>query len=97
EHGKLFFDVIAKIMVLEFNDIFYKQGLLKKYVSKKENIKFLRGKLLIKDQIRRNLIDKAKFSCQYDDLTYNNLENQSILCARNSCKFTSGRLGCLQF
>jgi 5-methylcytosine-specific restriction endonuclease McrBC regulatory subunit McrC len=82
EDGKLFFDVIARMMISEFEQV-CKKGLLKKYVRKKENLNYLRGKILIKEQIKKNKIDKSKFFCEYDDLTYDNLENRSILYAIN--------------
>jgi 5-methylcytosine-specific restriction enzyme subunit McrC len=82
EQGKLFFDIIAKIMIEHFEQI-RKKGLLKKYVVKEENVKFSKGKLLIKEQIKRNLFNKSRFYCRYDDLTFNNLENQSILYSIN--------------
>ena len=80
EQGKLFFDIIAKLMIGKFEQI-RKKGLLKKYVVKEENVKFSKGKLLIKEQIKRNLFNKSRFYCRYDNLTFNNLENQSVLYA----------------
>jgi 5-methylcytosine-specific restriction endonuclease McrBC regulatory subunit McrC len=76
--GKLFFDVIGKVFVHQFSDVF-KKGLLKKYVRHKEQVGFLKGKLLVRKQATQ--IVQNKFHCEYDDLTYDNLENQSIFLA----------------
>jgi len=76
--GSFFLDMIASIFKSELDKII-QQGLLKKYVSEEENQNFLKGKLLIDKQIKHNFINKHKFYCKYDELTYDNLENQTIL------------------
>ena len=78
KEGANFFDIIGRLFLNELKEII-KKGLLKKYVKKHENIGFLKGKLNIKGQIQNNVNIKSKFSCIYDDLTVNNLENQIIL------------------
>ena len=80
KEGKLFFDVLGKIFVSDFKNIF-KKGLLKKYIRYQEKIGFLKGKLLVKKQA--NQFIQNKFNCEFDDLTYNNLENQAILLTAN--------------
>lgn len=76
KEGKFFFDVLAKIFVCEFQKIF-KRGLLKKYVKYREKTGFLKGKLQLK--LQANQIVQNKFNCEFDDLTHNNIENQSIM------------------
>ena len=78
KEGANFFDIIGRMFLNELEEI-VKKGLLKKYVKKHENIGFLKGKLYIKGQIHNNIKNKPKFSCIYDDLTVNNLENQIVL------------------
>ncbi|MCS3924437.1 McrC family protein [Methanosalsum natronophilum] len=80
--GGNFFDIIGKLFYNEIEDVI-KCGLLKKYVTKEENEKFLKGKLLFNEQINQNLFFKPKFYCRYHDLTYDNLENQIILRGTN--------------
>jgi len=66
-----------------------KQGLLKSYVTYQNDIPFLRGKLLLKQQIVNSAQHKPVFSCEYDELEYNNLENQILLyCLRSSYRLT---------
>ncbi len=69
--------------------IIIKKGLYKSYVVHQEEISFLRGKLLLKQQIQNFLKNKPVFSCEFDELEYNNLENQIILfCLQRSYKLS---------
>jgi len=81
--GTNFFDIIGRFFLNYVKDIL-RRGLLKKYVRKKENVRFLKGKILIKNQIKENLVDKSRFFCEYEDLTFDNLENQIALSALHS-------------
>jgi 5-methylcytosine-specific restriction enzyme subunit McrC len=81
--GANFFDIIGRLFLNHVNEIM-KIGLLKKYVRRKGNLRFLKGKVLIREQIGENLIDKSRFFCEYDDLTFDNMENRIILSALNS-------------
>lgn len=53
-----------------------KKEIYRTYELKENNKIFLKGKLLIKEQIKYNSINKAKFYCQYDDFLDDNLLNQ---------------------
>jgi len=76
--GRNFFDILGRLFLNEFLEI-YKRGFYKKYVKKEENIPFLKGKFLIKGQIKNEINKKTKFYCSYDDLTYDCLENKIML------------------
>lgn len=78
KEGFCFFDVLGRLFLNELEQIFSK-GLSKKYVKEENNIGFLKGKLIFKEQIQNEMYGRAKFFCSYDDLTYNNLENQIVL------------------
>ena len=54
------------------------QGVIKTYVSRENNLSVLRGKLLIKEQLRKNLIHKEHFYCRYDEFIEDNDYNQVI-------------------
>jgi len=56
-----------------------KQGLLKTYNTHNEDVNFLRGKLLLKQQISHQIRHRPVFACEFDELEYNNLENQILL------------------
>jgi len=83
KEGVNFFDIIGKFFLNELNGIL-KQGFLKKYIRKSESQRFLKGKILIKNQIIESIVDKSKFFCEYNDLTFDNLENRIVLSALTS-------------
>jgi 5-methylcytosine-specific restriction endonuclease McrBC regulatory subunit McrC len=78
KEGANFFDIIGRLFLNELDEI-YKRGFYKKYVHKEENIRFVKGRLLIKSQIQNDIRKKPNFYCAYDDLTFDNLENRIIL------------------
>jgi 5-methylcytosine-specific restriction enzyme subunit McrC len=53
-----------------------KKDLVKNYNVKEENLNFLKGKLQIKNHIKKNIFNKAKFFCEYDDFSEDILLNQ---------------------
>ena len=62
-----------------------KTGLYKRYETFTDNVPYLKGKLLIKEQIQNNMKFNMKFHCEYDEFTSNNLENQIILYTLKKC------------
>ncbi len=61
-------------------------GLYRSYVERQEDVSFLRGKLVMKQQILNDLKFNMKFNCEFDEFTSNNLENQIILYTLKLCK-----------
>jgi 5-methylcytosine-specific restriction enzyme subunit McrC len=57
-----------------------RQNLRKNYINCRENTRFLRGKLLIGEQIKRNFIHKERFYCEYDIFTEDILLNRILKC-----------------
>lgn len=51
----------------------------KKYVREEDNLNFLKGKLKFCENIRYNSANQAKFYCEYDEFSENNLLNQLFL------------------
>ena len=76
--GDIFIDFIALLFKKEVDKILA-HGLLKKYISQEENLKYLKGKLLINRQITLNSIHKDNFYCNYDEHTFDIIENQVIV------------------
>ena len=72
------FDHICRKLVDECDKLL-RRGLLRSYVVHAENTKSLRGKLLLQHQILNDAMCKPQFFSEYDELEYNNLENQIIL------------------
>jgi 5-methylcytosine-specific restriction enzyme subunit McrC len=78
KEGQNFFDIIGRLFINELEDIL-KKGFYKKYVQTEENVKFLKGKLLVGKQIQNDIKKNTKFVCSYGNLTFDNIENQIIL------------------
>lgn len=55
-----------------------KRGLKSSYISCEENLNVLKGKLIFKEQIRKNIVNNHKFYVQYDDYQLNRPENKII-------------------
>ena len=65
-------------MFLEEVGIIIKKGIKSDYVGQEDNLFYLKGKLLINEQIKRNSIHKERFYVQYDDYNQNRAENRLI-------------------
>ena len=78
EQGTAFFDVLARMFLNELEAI-CKKGFYKSYVRRQEALAFLKGKLILQQQLRVDCARKLKFVCAYEDLTYDNPENRIIL------------------
>ena len=64
-----------------------RQGLYKSYVLYQDrNMPSLRGKLLLVQQLQNDARSNAKFACEYDELEYDNLENQILLYCLHRCR-----------
>ncbi len=55
-----------------------KRGIRSDYVSTQNNIGFMKGKLLVANQVRQNLINQHKFYVEYDEYQVNRPENRLI-------------------
>ena len=63
-----------------------RQGLYKSYVTHQDiDMPCLRGKLLLVQQLQNDARANAKFACEYDELEYDNLENQILLYCLHRC------------
>lgn len=51
----------------------------KTYIHEQDNLSYMRGKLNFAQHIKYNLINKAKFYCEYDEFAENNILNQLFL------------------
>lgn len=55
-----------------------KQGLFREYLSRKENTVIMRGKVELLGTIRNRIARKHTLTCEYDELSENNLLNQIL-------------------
>ncbi len=51
----------------------------KRYIREEENLNYLKGKIKFSKNIRYNCTNQAKFYCEYDEFSENNLLNQLFL------------------
>jgi len=75
-------------MFLEEVSILIKKGIKSDYINKKENLKFLKGKLIISEQIKQNYIHKERFFVEYQDFMKNRNENKLI---KTTLKYLYGK------
>ena len=54
------------------------QGVIKTYVNREGNLNVVKGRLMIKEQLRHNLVHKERFYCQYNEFIEDNNYNQVI-------------------
>lgn len=55
-----------------------KQGLHREYISRHDTLSVMRGKIDMPETIRKRIERKQKISCEYDELSENNLLNQIL-------------------
>lgn len=87
--SKVFNDANLKIDQMNLYEIFInmylqevrrliKHGIKSAYISKEDNNNFLKGKLLTRQHIRKNIIHKERFYVSYDEFHPNRPENKLI-------------------
>jgi len=65
-------------MFLDELEKLIQRGLKSDYITKEENLAYLKGKLNIKEQISRNYIHKERFFVAYDEYLSDRIENRLI-------------------
>ncbi len=80
-------DVFITVFINEVSKII-KQGLKKKYIKQKNNSKYLKGKLLVVQNIRKNTFNIDRFFIEYEklspDIPENRILKTSLKILRNS-------------
>ncbi len=71
------FEIFIK-MFLDELDKLIKKGVKSSYILKKDNLKYLKGKLLINQNIKRNYIHKERFYTEYEEFSIDRVENRVI-------------------
>ena len=51
----------------------------KKYIREEDNLNYVKGKIKFAENLRYNCINKARFYCEYDEFSDNNILNQLFL------------------
>jgi 5-methylcytosine-specific restriction enzyme subunit McrC len=70
-------EIFIESFINEFSEIIRK-SLKSDYVEELDNLNFLRGKILINENIKRNLIDRSRIYCQYEMFSIDNCYNRII-------------------
>ena len=78
-------DFLVWTLVYECQELL-KRGLVKSYVLHDENLTYLKGKLILKNQFLNDLRKNTQFFCEYDELEYDNIENRIILFTLMICE-----------
>ncbi len=70
-------DVFVRQFLVNVNTL-ARAGLARRYVAVEENLPYLRGRLLFRDQLRANLSNQAQFFVAHDELIINRPANRLI-------------------
>ena len=54
------------------------QGMIQTYVERNENLRVLRGRLRIEQQLKHNLVHRERLYCQFDEFSEDNVHNQVL-------------------
>lgn len=65
-------------MFLEELSKLIKKGIKSDYISKSENLKFMKGKLKVSEQIKQNYIHRERFFMEYSEFSNGRIENRLI-------------------
>jgi len=65
-------------MFLEELSKLIQKGIKSDYVQKEENLKFLKGKLKISEQMKQNSVHKERFFVEYEEFSSDRVENRLI-------------------
>lgn len=71
------FELLVKVFLKEASTI-VRRGLDQEYITEHEDLASPKGKILIGDSIKRNLITRHRLHCAYDELSSNILHNQIV-------------------
>ena len=78
KEGDSLWDIFAKIFIKKTMFLIH-SGLYRKYITKTEEITAIRGRLLVTQNIRSPQKFRTKHWCEFDELSYDVMENQLVL------------------
>ncbi len=70
-------EIFITMFLVELEKLIQK-GIKSDYISKEENLGFLKGKLKVKEQMKKNFIHKEKFYVEYQEYIQYRVENRLI-------------------
>lgn len=78
KEGGAFVEFIGRLFLNELESI-VQRGLLRKHINRRNDIKYIKGKLQVAAQLQNDIKKTVRFNCSYGDVTYDNLENQIVM------------------
>jgi len=72
---------LLDVFILHFCDLLHeeiKQGMIRLYIERNENLPVLRGRLITEQQLKLNMVHKERLYCRYDELNADNIYNRII-------------------
>jgi 5-methylcytosine-specific restriction enzyme subunit McrC len=69
-----------------------RHGAIREYLAQEENITYVRGRLDLREHLRRNMLDGAHIHCIFDELTIDNEHNRLLKAALTIAVVTDTRL-----
>ncbi len=80
-----FFELLVFVLVMWTNKL-RRQGLFRSFLELEDEIKRIRGKILFKPSIKSNGLSSNTLCCQFDELSFDILENQILLSTLEFCE-----------
>jgi 5-methylcytosine-specific restriction enzyme subunit McrC len=76
-HNMPLFEILIRYFLRRVTDI-VRKGIARTYVEEQGSLRFLRGKLVMGEHIRRNAVNASNFYCEYDEYQANRPINRLI-------------------
>lgn len=80
-----FFELLTFVLI-RWTEKLVKEVLYKSFIDNTEQIKKVRGKILFNDLVKSGWIKPNQLYCQFDDLSFDTLENRIILSTFQYCR-----------
>jgi len=80
-----FFELLVQVLVMWTNKL-RRQGLFRSFLEVENEIKRIRGKIQFQSSMRKNGFNGNTLCCQYEELSFDILENQILLSTLQFCE-----------
>ncbi|CAK7038181.1 McrC family protein [Tissierella sp.] len=71
------YEIFINMYIQEVREL-TKKGIRSAYIQEEENLNFYKGKLIVSNHIKRNIVHKERFYVRYDEFQVNRPENRLI-------------------
>ena len=99
-HKVPLYELLMRQFLEHVGDI-VRRGIARSYVDQQDNLRFIRGKLVLREHIKRNVTDKSNVYCEFDEFEMDRPINRLIkgaleIVSRNS-RDSTNRQHCREF